>query len=75
MNAFYRLSRDTVDLSGGQTVTVDDSQVTDLGLSFALTSYAELYGRIDNLFDADYEEVYGYHTAGRAATLGFRLHF
>lgn len=75
VNAFYRLSRDTVDLSGGQTVTVDDSQVTDLTLSFTLTSYAELYGRIDNLFDADYEEVYGYHTAGRAATLGFRLHF
>ncbi|MCB1649518.1 MAG: TonB-dependent receptor [Pseudomonadales bacterium] len=75
LNAYYRLSRDTVDISGGQTVSVADSRLTDITASFAVMPDAELYGRIDNLFDADYEEVYGYHTAGRAAYVGVRLHF
>jgi len=32
----------------------------------------QLYGRIENLLDKDYEEVYGYRTQGRAAYVGIR---
>ena len=33
----------------------------------------ELYGRIENLFDARYTEVAGYGTGGRAAFVGARV--
>ncbi|MGO4831246.1 TonB-dependent receptor plug domain-containing protein, partial [Rhizobiaceae sp. 2RAB30] len=46
--------------------------VVNLGGSFKFTDYLEGYGRIDNLFDEDYEEVFGYNTQGRTAFFGLR---
>ena len=33
----------------------------------------EVYGRIQNLLDQDYQEIYGYETAGAAAYAGLRF--
>jgi vitamin B12 transporter len=35
----------------------------------------EVYGRVDNLFDADYTVVAGYNSFGRHATIGVRTKF
>lgn len=37
----------------------------DLAVSYPVTSHLTVRGRIANLFDKDYETVYGYKTAGR----------
>ncbi|HCB1820826.1 TPA: TonB-dependent receptor, partial [Citrobacter freundii] len=41
----------------------------DIGLSYPITSQLTVRGKIANLFDKDYETVYGYATAGREYTL------
>jgi vitamin B12 transporter len=35
----------------------------------------QVYGRIENLLDEDYEEVFTYRTPGRAGYAGVRLKF
>ncbi|PTQ13268.1 TonB-dependent receptor [Sphingomonas oleivorans] len=49
--------------------------LADLRASFPLTEGIELYGRIENLFDADYETIYRYGTPGRAGYVGVRLSY
>ncbi|HCH40943.1 MAG TPA: vitamin B12/cobalamin outer membrane transporter [Enterobacter sp.] len=41
----------------------------DLAVSYPVTSHLTVRGKIANLFDKDYETVYGYETAGREYTL------
>ncbi|OYY67609.1 TonB-dependent siderophore receptor [Sphingomonas sp. 28-63-12] len=49
--------------------------LTDIRASVPLPHGAELYGRIENLFDERYEAVFQYGTPGRAAYVGIRLHY
>ena len=41
----------------------------DVSASYPITSHLTVRGKIANLFDKDYETVYGYQTAGREYTL------
>lgn len=43
------------------------------GASVRLTREIDAYGRVQNLFDREYEEVFGYPALGRAATIGVRV--
>ncbi len=52
---------------------VSSSVVVNLAASFALSERIRLYGRIDNLFDEAYEEVYGYGTAGVSGYGGVKI--
>ncbi len=49
--------------------------LVNVAASYQLTDYCKLFGRIDNLFDKEYEEVAGYGTAGLSAYAGIRLSF
>jgi vitamin B12 transporter len=42
------------------------------GASWKLT-FAEVFGRVENLFDRDYEEALGFPAPGRRATVGLRI--
>jgi vitamin B12 transporter len=67
-----RLVGDSFDDAGNFT-RVDGHVVTDLRASVPLGKSLELYGRVENLFDAQYTEVAGYGTRGRAAFVGARV--
>lgn len=54
-------------------VTLGDYVLGSLRLAWRITEIIELYGRIDNLFDANYQDVVGYMTPGRTAYAGLRL--
>jgi vitamin B12 transporter len=56
-------------------VTLPSYGIVNLSASYTLFSGVDIYGRIDNLFDTYYEEIYGYGTAGLSGYLGFRLNF
>lgn len=56
-------------------VTLPAYTVVNMGGSFKFNERLEAYGRIDNLFDEDYEEVFGYNTQGRTAFVGLRGSF
>ena len=76
-------------LSTGATVSVEgdrfddapnrrrtDGHVTaDLRAAYPVTANIEVYGRVENLFDARYETVFQYGTPGRAAYGGVRLRY
>lgn len=47
--------------------------LVNLGADWKLTDSVRLYGRIENLLDENYEEVFTYRAPGRAAYLGARL--
>ena len=48
-----------------KTVELGGVSLWDLAVSYPVTSHLTVRGRIANLFDKDYETVYGYKTAGR----------
>jgi vitamin B12 transporter len=51
---------------------IDAYTLVNIGAYFDVTDRLELYGRVQNLFDEEYEEAIGYNTMGRAAFAGFR---
>jgi vitamin B12 transporter len=57
------------------TTFVDDWTRVDLRAAYKLNDVVELYGRIDNLLDADYQQVNGYGTPGLSAFAGVRTRF
>ncbi len=56
-----------------QTLTLDDYTLVNFAASYALTPTVTVYGRVENLLDEDYEDVYGFNTPGRVAYLGVRM--
>ena len=60
-------------LSRQETVTLDDYWLVRIAGSYELKPGLELFGRVENLLDQNYQEVFGYDTAGVAAYAGVRL--
>lgn len=56
-------------------VTLDDYVLGGLRLGWQVTPALEAYGRVENLFAADYQDVVGYFTPGRTVYAGLRLRF
>lgn len=54
-------------------VDLDEYWLVTAAASYQVSPGIELFGRVENLLDADYEEVFGYQTAGAAAFAGVRL--
>lgn len=54
-------------------VALDDYWLVTIAGSYAVTPGMEVYGRVENALDEDYQEVFGYETAGAAAYAGVRL--
>jgi vitamin B12 transporter len=75
LSAFHRQSRDAVDALFGSPVELDDYQVLDLAARYTLMPGVEVYARLENAADEDYEEVLGYNVGGRAGHVGLRLNF
>jgi vitamin B12 transporter len=72
LNLQLRLARDAVD---GGNLAMDDYEVVDLVASYRLHTDLELYGRVENLTDEQYQEVPTYYTSGAAAYAGVRYTF
>lgn len=56
-------------------VTLDEFVLVNLNAEYSLTDRIALFGRIENLVDEDYEEVFSFQAAGRAAYGGLRASF
>lgn len=56
-------------------VKMDDYTLVNLAAAYAVTPNIQLFGRADNLFDENYEEVTGYGTAGISAFGGVKVSF
>lgn len=49
--------------------------LTDVRIAYPINDTFELYGRVENLFDQQYETLTGYGTLGRGAFAGVRARF
>ena len=55
--------------------TLDGWTRVDLTGRYALNESVELYGRVENLFDDDYQQILGYGTPGLSGSVGIRLRY
>lgn len=56
-------------------VTLDDFVLVNVAAWYDINPNVRLYGRIENLLDQSYEEVFSFRGAPRAAYAGMRIHF
>ena len=54
-------------------VRLDSYWLAGARLGYRLTGPVEMFGRVSNLFDARYQDVFGYRTEGRGIHAGVRL--
>lgn len=57
------------------TQVVKGYTTVDLRASYPLKTGLELFGRVENLFDKDYQTILNYGTPGRGAFVGLRARF
>ncbi len=70
--ANYRVAKDAVDIGN---VALDDYEVLDLSASYDIAQNLEVFGRVQNVTDEEYQEIAGYNAAARTAYAGVRLRF
>jgi vitamin B12 transporter len=58
-----------------QRVTLDDYLLASLRVGWEVVDGVEAFARAENAFDAKYQDVFGYATAGRTVHAGLRLRF
>ncbi len=77
LNGNYVGEREDMDFSTwpAERVTLDPYILLNFAGSYDFSEYFQLYGRIDNLLDEEYEDVRGYGTLGRTLTGGLRFNF
>lgn len=61
--------------NGGNTQVIDAYEVFDIRMSYPVSDLVEAFGRVENLFDKNYETISNYGTLPRVAYAGFRLRF
>ena len=54
-------------------VTLDSYGIVNVAANWKITPNIQVFGRIDNLLDAEYEEILGYGTVGIAGYVGVRV--
>ncbi|HEX5421414.1 MAG TPA: TonB-dependent receptor [Gammaproteobacteria bacterium] len=58
-----------------RNVRLGSYTLVDLRASYPVNAKLRIYGRIDNLFDRQYETAFQYGTWGRTGTIGLRANF
>jgi vitamin B12 transporter len=74
LGADIRLASDSLDGLGGAT-RLDGYVLLGVRAAFEISDAIELYGRVENAGDADYQTVVGYNAYGRNAHIGVRAKF
>ncbi|WP_405117521.1 TonB-dependent receptor (plasmid) [Phaeobacter sp. BS23] len=68
-------NRDSQFFGSFATAELPDYTTVDVAAQYELTDNVVLTGRVTNLFDEDYADVWGYAKRGRAAYVGVRASF
>jgi vitamin B12 transporter len=64
-----------IDYTVYQTTTLDSYILANVNAEYDLRKNVTLFGRVENLFDEEYEQVFGYGTPGRAGYGGVKMTF
>jgi vitamin B12 transporter len=66
---------DLLSFSSGERLSLDAYWLVNAAISYKLQPGVELFGRVENLFDQRYQEVFGFEAAPIAAFAGVKLTF
>jgi vitamin B12 transporter len=69
----YVGNREDTDFSTFSRVVLKDYTIVNISARYDVFSFFSLNARIENLFDKQYEEIYGYGTPGLSAYAGLKL--
>ena len=58
-----------------QVVIMDAHTLLNLNMNYSASDKLEIYVHLDNAFDKDYEQVFGYKTLGFGVSVGLRYGF
>lgn len=58
--------------NAANSVRLDGYELVDLRASFAVRDEIEVFGRVENLFDAEHQTAFGYAQPGRGVFAGVR---
>jgi len=77
LNLVYAGKRDDNDYSNwpATRVELDNYVLIDLAASYDITGNIQIFGRVENLLDEDYEEIKGFGTPELSAFAGCKLSF
>lgn len=76
LDIFYVGERDDLDLvDWSKTTSLGAYTVVNLAVSYEINKHLNIHGRVENLFDEEYEEVNGFGTPGIAGYAGASLTF
>jgi vitamin B12 transporter len=75
INAFYRTSEDSIDEIRGTVVSLENFGVLDVNANFKINETVEVYARIENFLDEEYQEIFDFNSADRGSYVGLRLNF
>lgn len=69
--------RDDLDFSAfpANRVNLDRYVLFNLAAAYDITGNFQIFGRLDNLFDTKYEEIFGYGTYGFSAYAGLKIRY
>jgi vitamin B12 transporter len=73
--AYVGRHRDRRDSFPFELVDLDSYWLMSARVAWRIDKRFELFGRVHNAFDADYEDVVGYRTQGRSGFAGLRIAF
>ena len=60
---------------GGPNFDIEDYAFVNVAAEYEINKYMSIFGRIDNLTDEQYAEVFGFPALGRTAYAGVKLRF
>ncbi|HAK06492.1 MAG TPA: hypothetical protein DCO65_04355 [Spartobacteria bacterium] len=60
---------------GGPNFDIEDYNFVNFAAEYEITKYMSIFGRIDNLTNEHYAEVFGFPALGRAAYAGVKVRF
>jgi vitamin B12 transporter len=60
---------------GGPNFDEEDYSFVNVAAEYQINPYMSIFGRIDNLTDEHYAEVFGFPNLGQAAYAGMRIRF
>lgn len=69
----YVGKRDDTDFDVFVPVKLNDYLLANLRVAYRITESIEIYGRVENAGDADYQDIFAYETPGRTFYGGLRL--
>jgi vitamin B12 transporter len=74
MEAKFVNAREEINF-GGPNFDIEDYAFVNFAAEYEINKYMSIFGRIDNLANEHYAEVFGFPALGRAAYAGVRLRF